>query len=119
VTATGSGEHSPPLEVTVQQQGRWTVLQLAGELDYLTCDLLAPFLQQATSAAARPRVAVDVSGLRFCDSAGIACMFNASRRIRSKGGELTVVDAGPLRLRDKAWMRGLGGRLPVVTELPA
>jgi anti-sigma B factor antagonist len=116
---TGTGEQSPPLEVTVQQQGRWTVLQLAGELDYLTCDVLTLFLQQVTNVAARPCVAVDMSGLRFCDSAGIACVFNASRRIRGKGGELTVVDAGPLRLRDKPWTRGLGGGLPVVTELPA
>jgi hypothetical protein len=39
--------------------------------------------------------------------------------VLASGGVLAVVDAGPLRLRDKAWMRGLREVLGIVTELPA
>lgn len=108
----------PPLEMTVDQQGRWTVVRLAGVLDYTTCDALTPVLQNAVAAVRCPCVAVEFSGLQFCDSSGLRCVLIANRRIRAAGGHLVIVDRLGL-LHGKGWMFGLGGLLTVVPRLPA
>lgn len=64
-----------------------------GELDLVG----APCLE-ATLGAAQARVALvvlDLSGLTFCDSAGVHAIANSQRRARAAGGTLTIIPAPP------------------------
>ncbi|GAB3106565.1 STAS domain-containing protein [Streptomyces calidiresistens] len=72
-------------------QGHW-LLAVTGELDHHTAPRLRGTLEDL------PRdpdttVIVDVSGLNYCDSSGIAALVTAYRRVVDPGGRLVL--AGP------------------------
>ena len=90
---------------------------MQGELTYATCDELAHAVGVDVDGTKRPYVAVDASDLEFFDSSGIRCLLLAARRVRDKGGEFMVLDAGRL-MRRIYWMH-LTDTLPVTATLPA
>jgi len=89
-----------PLGLEVTRRGPWAVIRLSGELDYASCPGLRAHLGMVLGAVPRPQVAVDVSGLEFCDSAGLGCFVWAHQRARQRGGTLML--AGP-----DAWLARL------------
>ncbi|MFJ9606168.1 STAS domain-containing protein [Kitasatospora sp. NPDC101176] len=80
-----------------------TVVVLAGELDYHT----APRLRRAIEGTptALPLV-LDITGLRFCDSMGIAELVFASLRAGTPGTPLPLVGA-PADLRHLLTLTGV------------
>ena len=79
--------------VAIHVDGR-TVVELKGELDMATAPGLAERLQRLTDGGAGP-VTLDVSGLEFCDSSGLAVLVEAQRRGRARG--VTVALRSPSR----------------------
>jgi anti-sigma B factor antagonist len=106
----------PSLGVTVERQV-WTVVRLSGELDYGSRAYFDDRLFVLVRAAVQPYICVDLSGLEFCDSRGVACLVRAWRASRERGGALVLMRPGT-RLARKLTVMGLNGMLPVVEELP-
>ena len=107
----------PLLSVTVEQQVLWTIVQVAGELDYGTQSRLGDCLFTLIKQAEQPRICVDVRGLQFCDSAGMACLVVAWKVAQARGGSLVLLRPRA-RLGRKLAVIGLAAMLPVVEELP-
>jgi anti-sigma B factor antagonist len=84
----------PLFTVEVAERGPWVVARLSGELDYVSCPELRARLAAVLDGAPAPRLAVDVSGLKFCDSAGLGCFVWANRQARERGGELVLAGVG-------------------------
>ncbi len=107
----------PLLSVTVEQQVLWTIVRVTGELDYGTQSRLGDCLFTLINQAEQPRICVDVRGLQFCDSAGMACLVVAWKVAQARGGSLVLLRPGA-RLGRKLAVIGLAAMLPVVEELP-
>ncbi|HEX8626659.1 MAG TPA: STAS domain-containing protein [Catenuloplanes sp.] len=71
------------------EQGAVTVVQLLGELDMATAGQLQARLDELTGVD-RCRVLLDLSGLDFCDSAGLNAFIRGERCCRRRGGWLRV-----------------------------
>ncbi len=85
---------TPPagLSVTSTWLGIEALVIVVGELDVFTAPELERRLREA-SAASASRVLVDASGLCFIDSAGVVVLRQAARALRSRGGQLVLLDA--------------------------
>jgi anti-anti-sigma factor len=92
------------------------VVRAVGVLDFVTCPVLMAFLEVTDDRHDR-RVAVDVSGVEFCDSSGLRCLLMASRRLRNKGREFLLLHPSP-PLRWRMMTTGADGLLPAADELP-
>lgn len=66
-------------------------LRARGELDLAA----APVLAAALNAQQRRYVHLDMSEVRFCDSAGLTVLVEAHRDLLSRHGSLTLVGADP------------------------
>ncbi len=76
------------LSIEVQREGDDAVVILGGELDISTSPDLQNALAQLTDA---PRhVAVDLSGLEFIDSTGLAALLGAHKALDDNGGTLEL-----------------------------
>ena len=64
------------------------VVALHGELDVVDAAAIAAAL--VTVAARAPRIIVDLAGLEFIDSSGIAALAYARRHARQAGGDLLL-----------------------------
>jgi anti-sigma B factor antagonist len=79
----------PPLDISADN-GDTTRLVLSGDLDLYTSQAFLDRITQALASAGDRRVAVDVAGVSFIDSSGIAALVKASRLLRDAGGDLRV-----------------------------
>ena len=97
-------------------RGTFTVVEVLGEIDIATADLLAEHLDVAT-AAQRPDVLVDLRLVEFFDCSGLRVLCRAEARAAGQGGRLRVVCDVPriLRLLRAA---GLLGRFPPLPGMP-
>ena len=70
------------LEVTVEQVGDTTVVHLEGEVDLNVSPMLRAQLKELTRAA-RPLIVIDMAGVPYIDSSGVAtlveCLQGVSR----------------------------------------
>jgi anti-sigma B factor antagonist len=70
------------------------VLHLGGELDADTAPqlhaLLADLLERPV-----PRIVVDLTGLKFCDSVGLSAFITSKQVISARGGWLSFAGANP------------------------
>ncbi len=80
------------LHITGYVRDGVAVVVLAGELDLATAPMLARYVD-TPAVRRRSRVVVDVSGLTFCDCAGLTALLRASRHCVEKGGWLRL--SGP------------------------
>jgi len=89
----------PQLTVSVEHYspGRARV-SLNGELDLVTAQQLVAAFAEAFRAGAR-FVDVDVSGLAFCDAAGLRALTEAHLRWRSVSGRLVLRQVAPTLVR--------------------
>jgi len=78
------------LDVSVTEAESGPVVVLAGEADVNTLAQLNSVLNDQIWAGAR-LVTVDLSGLRFADSATIAALVSAARTLRDQGGDLELL----------------------------
>jgi anti-sigma B factor antagonist len=107
----------PSLRLTVEQQVLWTVVRVSGELGWESYTDFDDCLCTIVWRSEQPRICVDLSGLQFCDSAGIACLVRARRAVAQRDGQLVL--RGPdVDLARRLVYMGLDGVLPVVDNLP-
>ena len=107
-------EEGDGLEVRMRISDAWVIVQVEGELDLHTVPLLKSRLGLAELLADRPpRVAIDLSRLRFCDSSGLNLLVRTWKLLRSHGGGLLLFRPTPQLRRRLAWTgldRALGVR---------
>ena len=108
---------APPLRVSAESRGGWMVVVVAGEVDYQTCPELTAALEPVLEGQQRPRVAIDLSGLGFCDSSGLRCLVAAWKRVRGRDGQFLLLRP-PGAFRRRIELAGLGGQLRSADSLP-
>jgi anti-sigma B factor antagonist len=69
--------------------GDLSVLRIEGALDAMSTPELRPVID-AIVADKRPRVDVELSGLRLIDSSGVGAIVSLYKRMRAQGGEVSV-----------------------------
>ena len=78
------------MEINAKSTGRKLLLELSGELDHQGAAQSIRELELALVAALPLHLALDLSGVTFMDSSGIALILRARRRMRTLGGSLLV-----------------------------
>jgi len=76
--------------VEIEERGDVVVARVTGELDIAGASTTGESIHGAVPNSARALV-VDLSGLDFIDSSGIAMLFGLARRLGSRRQELRVV----------------------------
>ena len=98
---------APEFEVDVRRTGLTTVVAPRGEIDLAT----VPAVRSALRGAAQHSVLVlDLRGVEFMDSSGLALVVEEHRRAESEGHEFRVV-RGPETVHRLFAMTGLTDRL--------
>jgi anti-anti-sigma factor len=90
------------LEVSVRDRGTVGAdVRIRGELDFGNAHLVARALQCLGDGLGRTRrpLTIDLSGLTFCDGAGVAVLAEAEQRQRSAGGSVVLVDPPRILVR--------------------
>jgi anti-sigma B factor antagonist len=88
----------PPLGIDVTPARFGAVVSIAGELDIATVPRVTAALQDEPVAIAGA-VVVDLSGVTFMDSTGLAALMTLQRDVGARGGRLVIVcPEGPARL---------------------
>ncbi|MFF4789075.1 MULTISPECIES: STAS domain-containing protein [unclassified Streptomyces] len=77
-------------KVTDDEQGEWSVLRVAGELDLVTSPVLRQRVHDVV-AQGRHDLVLDLSEVFFCDSSGVGVLIAARRLIRSCQGRLRLI----------------------------
>ena len=87
-----SAESLLDIRVAVTETG--PVMMLSGEADVTTLAQLEDALNAQIAAGARV-LTVDLSGLRFADSATIGALARAARTLKAQGGRLDLLNPQP------------------------
>ncbi len=82
------------LDVCVTAGESGPVVRLSGEADLTTVAQLGDALNAQVTAGARI-LTVDLSGLRFADSASVATLVRAAQRLKDQGGRLELMNPQP------------------------
>jgi len=113
-------EHDSPAAnscARTRSSGPYTVVEVSGEIDMATADLVIDHLDAAT-AVEEPDVLVDLRPVEFFDCSGLRVLCRAERRARERGGRLRIVSDGP-RIDRLLRASGLFGRFPPLRVLPS
>jgi anti-anti-sigma factor len=103
---------SPPLaSVAVERHGEVAVARLAGELDLSNAAAIEDQVTSGLGGAAS--VAVDLAGLSYLDSAGLALLSRLAARVAGPGGALRLVVPPDAVVRRALWISGLTEAIPV------
>jgi anti-sigma B factor antagonist len=90
----GSHDSATPLSVITKRNGDTICLEVNGDIDMTTADT---FRAAMVTALGEPvdHVIVDLEGVRFMDSSGIAALVHAHDRSASFGSTLRVINCRP------------------------
>jgi anti-anti-sigma factor len=88
-------------------------IRLEGELDLAARPALDDALQTALGVDGVGEVALDLRDVTFADSSAVAWLLTADRRIRGRGGQMTIA-ACSAPVRDLLRLTGIDGRLALV-----
>ena len=80
------------LKIGVRTVGEVTILDVAGELDLYTVPRLDEGLR---TAATRPLLVVNLSGVAYIDSTALKILTDHQKRIRALHGEIAIVAGQP------------------------
>jgi anti-sigma B factor antagonist len=78
------------LVLRVEARGEWTLVRASGYLDIGTAEEFRRRLFGLVSAG-QVRIALDVSGLVWCDRTGFGCFIAVLKRARTVGGDLILL----------------------------
>ena len=100
------------MEVQTKQTDRSMTISFIGELDHHGAKETVIKMERALDAALPMHLTLDLSGVTFMDSSGIAVVMRAYRRMAALGGrlELRGVPAQAKKVFDAA---GISGRVPM------
>ncbi|MER5791317.1 STAS domain-containing protein [Streptomyces sp. NPDC001980] len=99
-----------------RRSGAFVVVEVFGEVDIATEELLAEHLLAVTTGP-EPDVLVDLRRLEFLDCSGLRVLCRAEARARERGGRLRLVCEGP-RIPRLLRASGLLGRFPPLPGIP-
>ena len=90
------------MEIVATGADRDLLLELKGELDHHGARDAMREMELAIDAALPRRLVLDLAGVTFMDSSGIALILRTERRMRALGGRAAVLNPGrqPLRVID-------------------
>ena len=89
---------APPLDVNVTPAPYGALVAITGELDLATVPRVSEALAAEPVAGARA-VVVDLAGVTFMDSTGLAALLDFERELAARGGRLVLAcPEGPARL---------------------
>lgn len=111
-------EHNALFRVTMSTTGNRGRLTVSGELDLATAPRFAEAIDWLTNTGRR-RISADLSGVIFCDCAGLDAVWAARRDLAATGGELvlTRLSDALLQLIELTGLRDdLGLRYPLATS---
>lgn len=84
------GKEQPELRVRYDEGAPRPVLAVEGDLDIATAPLLRETLLRVLDADCVPDLLVDLSGIRFVDSSGLAVLLMGARRWEAEGRAFVV-----------------------------
>ena len=87
------------MAVTGQGEGRQLTAGISGEVDHHRAGEIMAELERLIDTRLPLRTVVDLSGVSFMDSSGIAVILRAYRRMGELGGELWVRGTPPQAAR--------------------
>ena len=92
------------MPVTVTLNGRSMTALVSGEIDHHGAREIMDTLEREINAALPKSLELDLSGVTFMDSSGIAVLLRAHRRLNELEGRLTVrsIPTQPRRVLDAA-----------------
>lgn len=92
------------MPVTVTTEGRGMTALISGEIDHHGAREIMSALDQEIDAVLPNRLELDLSGVTFMDSSGIAVLLRAKRRLDELEGQVTVcgIPAQPRKVLDAA-----------------
>jgi anti-sigma B factor antagonist len=102
---------------TIGPSGDCAVLRVAGEVDVYTAPTLRERMLEVAAKGA-VHLIVDMGGVDFLDSSGLAALVEARKRLREGGGSLIPVITNPRILRVFE-ITGLSYALPPRPSVPA
>jgi len=83
------------MEIQVKSADRNLLLELSGELDHHGARSALRELEEALDAALPRKLVLDLSGITFMDSSGIAVILRARQKMRLLDGALLVRGVPP------------------------
>ena len=92
------------MPITINSRpGRVTIL-LSGEIDHHGARAMMAELEEAVASLMPRKLTLDLSGVTFMDSSGIALLLRTHRHVTGYGGALTVtaIPTQPRRVLDAA-----------------
>jgi anti-anti-sigma factor len=101
----------PLAQVAVERHGSVAVARLSGELDLSNATAVED--QVTSRLGGVTSVAVDLAGLRYLDSAGLALLSRLASRLAGPGGALRLVVPPDAVVRRALWISGLAEAIPV------
>ncbi|QFR01893.1 STAS domain-containing protein [Streptomyces phaeolivaceus] len=120
-TGTGSRSGSGPVAenpyARTRRTGPFTVIEVSGEIDMASADLVAEHLTAAVDGSAEPDLLVDLRHVAFFDCSGLRVLCRAEAAARARGGRLRLVSDQP-RMRRLLRAARLLGRFPPLPDLP-
>ena len=78
------------IEIERRTEGRWDVLDVAGEVDLSTAPTLRSRIEGIVDGGGR-RLVVDLADVSFMDSSGLSVLVSGFKGMREAGGEMAVV----------------------------
>jgi anti-anti-sigma factor len=105
-----------PIDLRLDRSGEKTTIRLTGEIDLSN----AAMARRAITDSIHNRdveVVVDLSGVRYLDSAGIAMLFDVARRLAEHDQRLTMVVPTKSLVRRSLQASGWPSDVPVLESL--
>ena len=108
------GGTNDPLSIDTEELPEGIVVHVSGEVDLGNADSLKGAIQPAVDNSRN--VILDVSHLRYIDSAGLYILLRANEELRRNKCQLVVVGASPMIARVML-ISGFDGLMPLVFTL--
>lgn len=103
------------MRIITHDDGRCLTLRLLGELDHAAAQEAMPCIEDAVEEYLPRRCVLDLSGLSFMDSSGIAVILKTDRLLRQTGGVLALCGV-PRQVRRVLDVAGLTNIVPVLED---
>lgn len=103
------------MRIITHDDGRCLTLRLVGELDHAAAQTVMPGIEDAVEEYLPRRCVLDMTGVSFMDSSGIAVILKTDRLLRQTGGVLALSGV-PGQVRRVLDVAGLTKIVPVLDD---
>ena len=103
------------MRIITHDDGRCLTLRLMGELDHAAAQTVMPGIEDAVEEYLPRRCVLDLTGVSFMDSSGIAGILKTDRLLRQTGGVLALSGV-PGQVRRVLDVAGLTKIIPVLDD---